>query len=72
MIVLESTLVGLLLVGIGVAVATKPREIFDIRYSVAVASAGELSEFGTARYQAYGLLCTLLGLVLAIVPLFLP
>ncbi|SIQ67705.1 PEP-CTERM protein-sorting domain-containing protein [Haladaptatus litoreus] len=72
MVVLESTLVGLLLLGIGVAVATKPQKTFAIRHRVAVASSGELTEFGIARYQAYGLLCTLLGLLLVIVPLFLP
>ncbi|GAA0249125.1 hypothetical protein ACFFQF_07525 [Haladaptatus pallidirubidus] len=72
MVVLESTLVGLLLMGIGVAVATRPQKTYNIRHSVAVVSAGELTELGTARYQVYGLLCTLLGLMLIIVPLFLP
>ncbi len=71
MVVLESTFVGFLLVGIGLAVVTKPREIFTIRHRFAVASAGELHGFGVARYQAYGLFCVLAGLLLAIVPFFL-
>jgi hypothetical protein len=72
MVVLESLLVGIIFAGIGIIVTAKPREIFEIRQSVAVASHGELGGFGVARYQTYGLLCVLLGLLLALVPFFLP
>ncbi|WP_254662849.1 hypothetical protein [Haladaptatus sp. W1] len=71
MVVFESLLVGIIFAGIGVLVTAKPREIFLIRQSVAVASTGELGEFGVARYQAYGLLCVLLGLLLVLIPFFL-
>ncbi|WP_266074743.1 hypothetical protein [Haladaptatus caseinilyticus] len=72
MVVLESTFVGLLIAAIGVAVATRPQQTFEIRHKVAIASTGELSEFGTARYQAYGLFCTLIGVTIAVIPFFLP
>jgi len=71
MVVLESLLVGIIFAGIGIIVTAKPREMFEIRQSVAVAPPGELGGFGVARYLTYGLLFVLLGLLLAIVPFFL-
>lgn len=72
MVVFETLFVGVLFALFGVVVTTKPQEVFGIRQSVAVASTGELGEFGVARYQTYGLLCVLAGLLLALVPFFLP
>lgn len=71
MVGLESLLLGVVFAVLGVIVTTKPREMFVIGRSVHVTSSGELGEFGVARYQTYGLLFVLLGLVLAIVPFFL-
>lgn len=67
--------VGLLMAGIGVAVTSRPREVFAIRHLFAAAptaAAAEPSCFGIARYQVYGLCCLLVGIVLALVPFFLP
>jgi hypothetical protein len=72
MVVFESLLVGIIFASIGIIVTAKPQEMFEIRQSVAVVSPGELGGFGVARYQTYGLLCVLLGLLLALVPFFLP
>jgi hypothetical protein len=72
MVVLEPTLVGLLLAGIGITTVTRPREIFTIRQSVSVVPPHEPDGFGVARYQVYGLLCVLVGLVLVLASLFLP
>ncbi|WP_458206806.1 hypothetical protein [Haladaptatus sp. NG-SE-30] len=69
---LESTLVGLLLAGIGIAIVTRPREIFYIRQSMGVVSAADPGGFGVARYQLYGLVCVLVGLLMVLVPFFLP
>ena len=72
MVVFETSFVGVVFAIFGFIVTTRPREMFDIRNSVPVASTDELGEFGVARYQTYGLLCVLAGLVLALVPFFLP
>ncbi|WP_458189130.1 DUF6199 family natural product biosynthesis protein [Haladaptatus sp. NG-WS-4] len=72
MVVFEPVLVGLLLAGLGIAIVTRPREIFSIRQSVASVPAADPGGFGVARLQAYGLLCVLAGVVLVVVPLFLP
>lgn len=72
MVVFETLFAGIVFAIFGVIVTTRPREMFGIRQSVPVASTAELGEFGIARYQTYGLLCVLAGVVLAVVPLFLP
>ncbi|WP_227352835.1 hypothetical protein [Haladaptatus salinisoli] len=72
MVVFESTLAGLLLAGIGVTAVTRPREIFTVRQSVSVVPSRDFGEFGVARYQVYGLVCLLVGLVLVLASLFLP
>lgn len=73
MIAVEPAFVGLLLAGIGAAMATRPRDVLVLGRSLHVASPGtESGRFGVVRCQAYGLCLFVLGLVIALVPLFLP